>query len=49
MSVGPIPWTALMAYCDDQGMEDPDDRDDFVHLVWSIDSAYLKHIASKDK
>ena len=48
MGLGPIPWTAMDAYCRIHELED-DAYDDFFHLVWALDRAYLDHMAAKDK
>jgi hypothetical protein len=48
MSEGPIPWTAIVQYCDRNGIEDEQREDMFFHLR-SMDTAYLKHRADTSK
>lgn len=43
---GPIPWTAIMEWCDREGLDGPD-RADFLYLVRSMDRAYLDHAAEQ--
>lgn len=48
MSPGPIPWTAVMAYADDQQLYGMD-RDDLLYLVRAMDTAYLNHAEDQSK
>lgn len=48
-SVGQVPWTAIMAYADHLGIEDPDERDDFKTLINALDGAVLKHHDTQSK
>lgn len=42
---GPIPRRAIAAYCDDAGLRDPDEREDFVALIRAMDGEVLAHLA----
>jgi hypothetical protein len=40
MSLGPIPWTAIVEYADIVGLE-PSNRELFVFVIRELDAAYL--------
>lgn len=46
MAEGPIPWTAVQAYCDEL-LLDGDQREDMFFYIREMDAAYLKHRSSK--
>lgn len=48
MGIGPIPWTAVMEYCDRYQIED-DQRDDMVYHINQMDDAYRKHVERQVK
>lgn len=43
MALGPIPWSAIDRYATRHAIDDPDDFDEFVELVMTLDQAYLEH------
>ena len=44
--VGPIPWTAIVAWADDAGY-DPEQREALQYVVREMDSVYLEHLEKK--
>lgn len=39
--IGPIPYSEISCYCDDEGFEG-EDREDFIYLLEALDAAYIK-------
>lgn len=46
MSLGPIPWTAMIQYADRFGL-DEDLIDDFIYIMRIMDEAYIEHSNKK--
>ena len=46
--VGPIPWTAIIRYCDEIGLQG-DQREDMVHHIEVMDKAYIDHQNKKQE
>jgi len=46
-SLGFIPMTSIKAYCDLFGIEDEDERDEFVNFIRVLDEEYLTLQAQK--
>jgi hypothetical protein len=47
--VGPIPWLAAMAYCDQRGVDDVDDRAELWVYVRAMDSVFTGFVQDKIK
>ncbi|WP_370193296.1 MULTISPECIES: hypothetical protein [Aurantimonas] len=39
---GPIPLSEILAYCQMFGIDDPDDRADFLRTIRAMDAVYLE-------
>ena len=48
MSVGPIPWSSMMAFADHVGLDD-DNRVRFEKIISALDATYLKWVAAESK
>lgn len=48
-SEGRIPWTAVVLYMNEIGLDDEDDRDYFVNVINYVDIGYLNHVNAKLK
>jgi len=47
MAPGPIPRSAIVQYCEDEGIWDPSDRIIFMRYIRAMDSAYLNALAKQ--
>lgn len=48
MSLGPIPWTAIRAYCDEHGIVD-DQREDMFFHIGELDGVFLTESEKKNR
>lgn len=48
MSLGPIPWSKIVAYAGHYGL-DEDVTEAFVDIIRTIDVRYMEHNAAEDK
>lgn len=48
MAPGPIPWTAILAYCNEHGIHG-EIREEMFTLIRALDDAYLDHVAKEQK
>ncbi len=48
MGVGPIPWSAMIAYAEWYGL-DRDVTEAFVDIIREMDSAYIEHTVEEQK
>lgn len=49
MGLGPIPWTAIVAYARELRFDDDDERERFRGLIRAMDGEYLKWRAEQGK
>lgn len=47
--IGNIPWLAAMAYCNERGVTDQDDRADLWAYISAMDSVMVAHVQQKLK
>ena len=45
--LGPIPWTAMVQYCEEYDVVDASSQEDFFHYIRELDNVYLAHMAKK--
>lgn len=48
MSLGPIPWSKIVMYADEYGL-DPDVKEAFVNIMRTMDVAFMKHNSDEQK
>lgn len=44
MGVGPIPWTAIDAFCQSRAITDQDELRSFTQLIRAMDGAYIGYV-----
>lgn len=49
MTVGQIPWSSIINWCDFHGLKDSDDVDTLIRYVRAMENALIKHFDEKKK